>query len=92
MTNDEAQRFLALMAEEGKSEIEAYRLLMRVLGIACPVFGCAQDEGGLSDKEFGYVLAMQRELLETLIELGMSDEARAEAEAHLNIIHSALEG
>lgn len=36
MTRDEMQRFVNLLAIEGKSELEAYRALARVIGIEYP--------------------------------------------------------
>lgn len=37
MTREEMQRFLNLLAVEGKSELEAYRMLGKVIGIEYPV-------------------------------------------------------
>lgn len=36
MTRDEMQRFLNLEAKDGKSELEAYKNLMYILGIEFP--------------------------------------------------------
>lgn len=36
MTTDEMQRFFDMEAEQGISELEAYRKLMRILGIEFP--------------------------------------------------------
>ena len=36
MTTDEMQRFFDIEAEQGTSELEAYRKLMRILGIEFP--------------------------------------------------------
>lgn len=36
MTTDEMQRFFDMEAEQGTSELEAYRKLMRILGIEFP--------------------------------------------------------
>ena len=36
MTREEMQRFVNLLAAEGKSELEAYRSLMKVIGIEYP--------------------------------------------------------
>ena len=36
MTADEMQRFFDMEAEQGTSELEAYRKLMRILGIEFP--------------------------------------------------------
>lgn len=36
MTADEMQRFFDMEAEQGTSEFEAYRKLMRILGIEFP--------------------------------------------------------
>lgn len=36
MTTDEMQRFFDMEAEQGTSELDAYRKLMRILGIEFP--------------------------------------------------------
>lgn len=36
MTRDEMQRFLNLMKDDGKAELEAYRMLAYILGIIFP--------------------------------------------------------
>ena len=41
MTREEMQRFVNLLAAEGKTELEAYRSLMKVIGIEYP--GRPQD-------------------------------------------------
>lgn len=97
MTAEEMQRFLVLEAEEGKTELEAYRILARILGIEFPQNSTKDKEApteseGMTDLQFKDFLRGLVNDLERVKAAGVSNAAAGEIDTLLGRFAKSLEG